>query len=339
VGIDINRRSLIRVLTGLSTIPLIGFVGCTTQRQPGGSNGSLSSRPLPTPNSPGKAVPVEPRSVLLVAAGDIACNPANEKFKDLEGDETGCRHKATSELVLKLHPDAVMPLGDEQYQRGTYNGFMLSYGPTWGRMVNISHPVVGNHEYLTPGASGYFKYFGVLAGDSDKGYYSFELGSWHIVVLNSECPFVAGGCGYGSPQEKWLRADLSAHPAHCTLAAFHEPRWSSGDHESNGALDPFWRDLSAAKAEVVLSGHDHDYERFAAFDANGDRDARHGTRQFVVGTGGVGLRPFDDLLPGSEVHQNTAFGVLALTLDPSGYTWRFVSVDSSFSDSGRGDCH
>jgi hypothetical protein len=321
------------------TIPLIGLIGCTARPEPGGSDGPASSRPLTTMGSPSRPVPVKPRSVLLVAAGDIACNPANEKFKDLEGDETGCQQKATSDLVLSLHPDAVMPLGDEQYQRGTYNGFKLSYGPTWGRLVDISHPVLGNHEYLTAGAAGYFKYFGVLAGDPAKGYYSFDLGSWHIVVLNSQCRYVAGGCGYGSPQEKWLRADLASHRSLCTLAAWHEPRWSSGEHESNPAFDPFWKDLSAAHAELVLSGHDHDYERFAALDAAGHRDAVRGMRQFVVGTGGVGLRSFDDLAPGSEIRQNTAFGVLALTLNPTGYSWRFVSVDSSFSDGGRGSCH
>ena len=289
--------------------------------------------------SPAKPTAAPPQSVLLVAAGDIACNPANEKFKDPEGDETGCRHKATSDLVLRLKPDAVMPLGDEQYQRGSYNAFKLSYGSTWGRFIDITHPVPGNHEYLTSGASGYFKYFGILAGEPGKGYYSFELGNWHIIVLNSECRYVPGGCGYGSPQEKWLVKDLAAHPAACTLAAWHEPRWSSGDHESTAAVDPFWRDLNAAKAELVLSGHDHDYERFAALDATGRQNARTGIRQFVVGTGGVGLRPFDDPAPGSQLRHNTSFGVLALTLNPRSYSWKFVSIDSSFSDSGQGTCH
>jgi 3',5'-cyclic AMP phosphodiesterase CpdA len=199
--------------------------------------------------------------------------------------------------------------------------------------------VIGNHEYLTTGAAGYFKYFGIVAGHSTKGYYSFDLGSWHIIVLNSQCRNVPGGCGYGSEQERWLRADLAAHRSRCTLAAWHEPRWSSGEHHSNPAYDAFWRDLSAAKAELVLSGHDHEYERFARLDASGHRNTSLGVRQFVVGTGGVGLRNFEAVVPGSEVRQNSAFGVLALTLRPSGYTWRFVSTGSSFSDSGQDDCH
>ena len=294
-----------------------GHQSAVGTNDPSASSSKRSVEDDPT-SSPAKPAPI-PRPVLLVAAGDIACNPANEKFKDLEGDETGCRQKATSDLVLSLHPDAVMPLGDNQYQRGTYNGFELSYGPTWGRLVDISHPVVGNHEYLTADASGYFRYFGVLAGDPDEGYYSFDLGSWHVVVLNSECRQVQGGCAYGSEQERWLRADLAAHRSLCTLAAWHEPRWSSGEHHSNPAFDAFWRDLSAAKVEVLLSGHDHDYERMAPLDANGNRDDAQGTRPFIVGTGGVGLRHFGGTDPASEVRQNTSFGVLALTLEPTGY--------------------
>lgn len=341
---DIRKRRTIGLAVSGLVVAVAVFAGYQADLQAALGIGRPSASRLGAPVSsaelrPSKSPVAQPQSMLLVAAGDIACNPANEKFKDLEGDETGCRQKATSDLVLKLHPDAVMPLGDEQYQRGTYNAFMLSYGPTWGRFVDISHPVPGNHEYLTPGASGYFRYFGILAGAPDEGYYSFELGNWHIVVLNSECRYVAGGCGYGSAQEKWLKADLAAHPVACTLAAWHEPRFSSGDHDSTGAVDPFWRDLNAAKAELVLSGHDHDYERFAPLDARGQQNARTGVRQFVVGTGGVGLRPFDDAVPGSQVRQNTAFGVLALTLNPNGYTWRFVSIDSSFSDSGQETCH
>jgi len=300
---------------------------------------TVKSGTPPTPqNPPETARRAAPRPVVLVAAGDIACNPANEKFKDLEGDETGCRQKATSDLVLSRHPDAVMPLGDSQYQRGTYNGFQLSYGLTWGRFLGITHPVVGNHEYLTPGATGYFRYFGTLAGDPTQGYYSYELGSWHVVVLNSQCEFV-GGCGAGSAQEKWLRSDLASHKSQCTLAAWHEPRWSSGEHHSNPALDAFWRDLHFAGAEVVLSGHDHDYERFQALDADGRADAAQGMRQFVVGTGGVGLRPFDVIAAGSEIRRNGAFGVLSLTLRTNSYSWRFDSLNSSLSDSGSGACH
>jgi hypothetical protein len=277
-------------------------------------------------------------SVMLVAAGDIACNPINPRFNSQNGTTTSCRQRATSDLIGALRPTAVMPLGDTQYQRGTYSGYLGSYAPTWGRFLSITHPVVGNHEYQSPNAQGYYRYFGAAAGDPNKGYYSFDVGTWHVVVLNSECKFV-GGCSAGSAQERWLRSDLAAHPAHCTLAAWHEPRWSSGEHGTNPIFDAFWRDLYAAGADIVLNGHDHDYERFAPLDPSGRVDAQRGIREFVVGTGGDGLRPSRNIAFGSEVRANTTFGVLALTLGPAGFDWRFVPAKSGFTDSGHGDCH
>jgi len=230
-------------------------------------------------------------------------------------------------------------LGDTQYLRATWAGYQASYGPSWGRFRRITRPVVGNHEYLTRGAKDYFRYFGTAAGDPVRGYYSFDVGTWHVVVLNSECAFV-GGCQKGSPQERWLRSDLAAHPARCTLAAWHEPRWSTGDHGVNLAVDDLWRDLADAGAEIVLNGHDHSYERLVPMDGSGRVDKKRGMREFVVGTGGVGLRPFD--FPRSkrtETRQNIRFGVLALTLDPGGYDWRFVPTKRGYSDSGHGRCH
>jgi hypothetical protein len=290
------------------------------------------------PSSPATAPSPRPRTALLVAAGDIACNPMDRKFGVGLGEETGCRHRATSDLIAALHPAAVMPLGDTQYQHGTYRGYLTAYAPTWGRFRSITHPVIGNHEYDTPRASGYFGYFGRAAGDPRKGYYSYELGRWHVVVLNNSGCDQIGGCGKGSPQERWLQRDLAAHRTRCTLAAFHEPRWSSGDHGDSTRSEALWADLYAGGVDVTLSGHDHDYERFTPFDGTGRPD-RAGIRSFVVGTGGVGLKGLGPPAAGSVVRNNDTFGVLALRLRPGDYDWRFVPVGDGFRDSGRGTCH
>ena len=200
----------------------------------------------------------------------------------------------------------------------------------------------GNHDYGTPGAAGYFHYFGAAAGDPEKGYYSYDLGAWHIIVLNSNCAKV-GGCQPGSPQEQWLRADLAAHPAACTLAYWHHPLFTSGTHTRDSDLKQmraFWQDLYETGADVVINGHDHDYERFAPQDPNGLRDAKRGIREFVAGTGGKDLGRFVTRLPNSKVRSQTAFGVLKLTLHPTSYEWEFVPVHGqTFTDSGHASCH
>jgi hypothetical protein len=199
---------------------------------------------------------------------------------------------------------------------------------------------VGNHEFHSAGATYYFQYFGDTAGDPNKGYYSYELGSWHIVVLNSECVQV-GGCGPGSAQEKWLREDLLAHPVACTLAYFHKPLFSSGGaHGDDRTVKPLWDALYEGGADVVVNGHDHDYERFALQDPDGKLDQEHGIREFVIGTGGKNHRPFGQAEAASEVRDATAFGVLKLTLKPDGYDWEFIPEEGkSFTDSGSGSCH
>jgi acid phosphatase type 7 len=233
----------------------------------------------------------------------------------------------------------VFTLGDNQYDSGTLDEFQQVYNPTWGRLIHRTFPVPGNHEYGTPGASGYFSYFGARAGDPLKGYYSFDVGAWHVVALNSECSSV-GGCQPGSAQETWLRADLAAHPAACTLAYWHKPRFSSGGlHPSNAAFQPLWQALYDAQADVVLSGHAHDYERFAPQAPNGAPDDVRGIRQFVVGTGGRNLQVLGTLQPNSEVRQNTSFGVLKLVLHPTSYDWQFLpTAGGTFTDSGSRAC-
>ncbi|MGZ6826524.1 MAG: DUF7594 domain-containing protein, partial [Mycobacteriales bacterium] len=185
----------------------------------------------------------------------------------------------------------------------------------------------------------YYTYFGSAAGSSSKGYYSYDVGSWHVVALNGECAYV-GGCGAGSAQDQWLQADLAAHSTSCTLAYWHEPRWSSGaEHGSDATYAQFWRDLYAAHADVVLNGHDHDYERFALQDDTGQVDTAHGIRELVVGTGGAEQAPLGTLETNSEVFHTGSFGVLKLTLHPGSYDWQFVNDGSStFTDAGSEGC-
>ncbi len=266
------------------------------------------------------------QEAVLIGAGDIA------DCSDLAGAE------ATAKL-LEANPGTVMALGDLAYPNGRPGDFKC-YHRTWGRVKDRTRPAVGNHEFHSTGASYYFQYFGSAAGDPKTGYYSYDLGAWHIVVLNSECQQV-GGCEAGSSQEKWLRADLAAHPVGCTLAYFHKPRFSSGlNHGNDPEVGAFWQALYDYNAELILNGHDHDYERFAPQDPGGNADPKRGIREFVVGTGGKNHREFGIHKSNSEVRNNDAFGVLKLTLKTTGYDWKFIpEAGKTFTDSGSGSCH
>jgi hypothetical protein len=279
------------------------------------------------------------QTVRVAAAGDIACDPTSPVFNGGAGTATECQQRTVSDAILSGAYNAVLPLGDLQYENGTASAFAGSYNPSWGRFKAITHPAIGNHEYGTPTLA-YFQYFGAAAGDPAKGYYSYELGSWHVIVINSNCLLI-GGCDTGSSQETWVRADLAAHPARCTLAYFHHPRFSSGQAGDDVEMSAIWSDLVAAGTELVLTGHDHEYERFAPQDAAGRRDDAHGAREFVVGTGGRNHMTFKAAIkPNSELRDNTSFGFLALSLGPGSYAWRFVSVPpGGFSDSGSASCH
>jgi hypothetical protein len=267
---------------------------------------------------------------VIAAGGDIACasNVATS---------TTCRQLYTSDILVAGGIDAVAPLGDLQYESGTLSAFQTYYDPTWGRVKSITHPAVGNHEYGTSGASGYYTYFGSAAGDPSKGYYSYDLGAWHVVVLNSQCSAVA--CNAGSPQEQWLRADLAAHPNVCTLAYWHHPRFSSGTtHGSNMTYQPFWQALYDYGADVVMNGHEHNYERFAPQSPTGVADP-NGIREFVAGTGGKGHYGFGTPIANSQVRNSTTFGVLKLTLHATSYDWQFVpEAGATFTDSGTAAC-
>ena len=265
-------------------------------------------------------------SVVVLAAGDIAkCN--------LEWDSY------TGALLDNL-PGTILGIGDNAYNTGSLQEFNDCYGPTWGRHKDRVYPVPGNHEYLTGGAEGYFTYFGDRATPLEpgcrkecKGYYSFDLGAWHVVALNSEIDN-----NPGSEQDLWLRADLAAHPNVCTLAYWHKPRWSSGDHGS-GASAPLFQAIYDYGVDVVLSGHDHDYERFAPQSPQGVLEYERGVRQFVVGTGGDTHRGWESNAPNSEVKDADTWGVLKLTLNPTSYDWEFIPIaGQTFTDKGTANC-
>jgi hypothetical protein len=279
------------------------------------------------------------RAVLIAAAGDIACDPESGSFNNGQGTEDKCRQKATSDLLLGTRYAAVLPLGDNQYDDGTLDAYRRSYDRTWGRVKAITRPAVGNHEYGTEGAAGYYDYFGAVAGDRAKGYYSYDLGRWHLIALNSNCGDV-GGCDGGSPQHTWLLKDLAAHPAPCTLAYWHHPRFSSGkEHGSDEDYQAFWQALYDAGADLVLVGHEHNYERFAPQTPDGKPDPARGLRQFVVGTGGKSHYEFASPIAQSEVRDASSYGVLELRLEPGGYRWQFRAAAGSFTDAGSGTCH
>jgi hypothetical protein len=260
---------------------------------------------------------------MLVGAGDIASCSSS-------GDE------ATATLLDNL-AGSVFTAGDNAYPDGTSSEYANCYDPTWGRHKARTRPSPGNHEYHTSGAAGYFDYFGSSAGSRGQGYYSYDLGEWHIIALNSNISMSAG-----SAQEQWLRADLEANTKGCTIAYWHHPRFSSGTvHGSLSATQPLWEALYDFDAEIVISGHEHNYERFKPQTPSGGLDEVNGIREFVVGTGGVShYNDEGTALPNSEVFNGTTWGVLQLTLGPGTYTWEFVPVaGQTFTDAGSGTCH
>jgi acid phosphatase type 7 len=264
----------------------------------------------------------------IAAAGDIACDSSTP-------GATTCHQAATADLLAAGGFTAVLGLGDHQYPSGALVDFNAYYDPTWGRVKAKTYPAPGNHEYQTSGAAGYFAYFGDRAGPAGRGYYSFNVGSWHLISLNSEISTAAG-----SAQETWLKDDLAANSQRCTLAYWHKPLFSSGPHGNNPSVKPLWDALYAAGIEVVLAGHDHDYERFAPQTPSGSADATRGIREFVVGTGGKEHYSISSTKPNSQVHNTDTFGVLRLTLHPDGYDWKFLpEVGKTFTDSGTSPCH
>ncbi|MBA3893334.1 MAG: metallophosphoesterase [Gemmatimonadales bacterium] len=254
---------------------------------------------------------------ILLAAGDIA--GCAEHYKD----------EVTAELLATL-PGTIVPLGDVVYQNGTRWQFRNCYDPSWGQLLSRTRPAPGNHEYHTNEGAPYYEYFGTLAGPKGKGYYTYTLGAWRIYSLNSERNI--------PEQTTWLKKQLKANPSQCVLAYWHKPLYSSGDVAPTPEVRPLFDALFRARAEVVLSGHQHNYERFAPQDADSNKKAR-GTRQFVVGTGGSELRPFGGVAKNSLVRYNAGHGVLRMTLSPGMYSWNFLPVPGAPpADSGSANC-
>jgi len=266
----------------------------------------------------------------VLAAGDIAeC--------DHQGDEATAR-------ILAQYPHAtILTLGDNAYQHGTPADFRNCYAPSWGKFKDRTRPATGNHDEATKNAQGYWDFFGPRGGSYDKYYYSYDLGAWHLVVLNSDC-WRVGGCDPTDPQIEWLAADFAAHRNLCTLAYWHRPPFTSGRYglpKDTNRVMPLWQTLYDEGVDVLLVGHDHDYERFVPMDATGQPDPSKGVREFVVGTGGGNLRPFGNApLPTTAARSFSTWGVLRLTLEPGEYAWRFLPVTpGAFADSGVGACH
>jgi acid phosphatase type 7 len=290
----------------------------------------LWGAPTAAPQSSGssKADPVEQTEV-LVGAGDVV----------------GCQNPqgalATGKLIEKI-PGTVFVLGDLVYDAVTLEQFQNCYGRSWGKFKARTRPAPGNHEYRGRNAIPYYQYWGGQAGPPGKGYYSYELGAWHVVVLNTNCDAV-GGCAAGSPQDEWLRQDLADHRGSCIVAYGHHALFSSGFfrfHAAHPELKRLWEDLYAAHADLVLAGHEHSYERFAPQDPEGRPDSQRGIREIVAGTGGRSHYPLGQASPNSEMRNDDTFGVLKLTLSPQGYAWEFIPEEGkSFRDVGSGVCH
>lgn len=259
---------------------------------------------------------------------------------DISDTEIGMQ-KRTSDLVYNKAFHAVLLLGDNQYLRGAAGDYKSYFAPTWGRFKSLLRPTPGNHDYYTPSAAGYFEYFGSQAGEPGKGYYSFDLASWHLIALNTNSGCKSVACDASSEQVAWLKADLARSKKKCTLAFWHHPLFNSGSQHGNfrGAIG-LWEALYAANADVVLNGHEHIYERFDPQTPSGEPDAQRGIREFIVGTGGIGFYDLGNAKPNSVVRQASSYGILKLTLKAESYDWEFIAVaPSTFTDKGSGSCH
>ncbi len=303
-----------------------------------------TSRPTTVPTSTQTALPAAspthtlppatatPVPAVLIGAGDIAyCG--NEPGTN--GDE---KTSALLDSLVAQYPNAVIfTLGDTVYGDGTTTELKQCFDPNWGRFKDRIRPAPGNHDYMTDAGAPYFNYFGAAAGTFGQGYYSYDLGDWHIVVLNSNCNDIA--CGPNSEQMTWFREDLQKSGKQCTLAYWHHPRFSSGIAGGSSSVNAFWTTAVEMGVDVVVNGHDHDYERFAPMDASGNADP-NGTREFVDGTGGAVLRDWGTIKPNSEVRYSSTYGVLKFELTPGKYEWTFLPVtDSAKTDNGTGTCH
>jgi hypothetical protein len=295
----------------------------------------------PPPPPPPSGDPV------VVVGGDIGCAPDDANYNGGNGTTGFCHMKNSAGLIGQINPTAVLMVGDGQYNSGSLTNYRASYDPTWGVYKSKTKPTVGNHDYGTSGAGGYYTYFGTSASPQQSGctsnclgYYSFNVGAWHLVSINSECSRLNGGagCAVASPQETWLKNDLKNNSKPCTIVFDHRPRWSSNSF-ATADIAPLVNDMYVAGVDLLLSGHSHSYERFGSQNPSGGADA-NGVREFVVGTGGAFFTGFSTVVANSQVHKSNIFGVMKLTLHSNSYDWSFVADSSTpYSDSGTGSCH
>lgn len=331
----------------------IDTASATSKSLPSRENATVANRPqlvidsATTTTTPPTTTTSPPGDPVIAVSGDVACGTTDATYNGGLGTADACHMKQTSDLILAMAPQQVFALGDLQYNAGAAADFNVSYQNSWGRFKPITRPVVGNHEYGTSGAGGYFGYFGNAATPRQPGcvkacdgYYSFDIAGWHVAVINSECARINGGvgCAVGSPQVQWLDADLAAHPTGCTAVLSHRPRWASNSFASPD-IQPLVDVMVTRGVDLFLAGHAHSYERFAPQNAAGQADP-NGMTEIVVGTGGRDSQGFGTVVPNSVVHKNKIFGVMKLTMHPSGYDYSYVPDPATpFSDAGSGTCH
>jgi hypothetical protein len=287
---------------------------------------TITLTPTPADTATPEATPT-PAQIELIGAGEIV-NCGNPGYG------------ITADLLAQFPGVTIFTAGDNSNVIGTPNEFKKCFGPTWGRFLASIHPAVGDHEYYNKGAKAYFDYFGAAAGTPGQGWYSYDLGGWHIIVLNSQCAQI-GGCEAGSAQEKWLKDDLAAHPAHCSMAVWHIPRYNLSLAQGLPFLDDIWNDLYKAGVELVVNAHHYYYARFAPMDPSGKADDARGIREFIVGTGGSPLDKRNwTCSRNCQAFEHDTLGLLKLTLHPDGYDWAFVpEPGKTFNDAGSGTCH
>ncbi len=343
--------SALRALTPADTSalqipPLILATSTYTPQPPPSPTPSLIAVQPTIPQAPTKTPTAKPRTPTPAPIPSTAtappsatlassASPAADAVLVGAGDMRNCNDglKQTAALINTI-PGTVINLGDLTVT-GAASEYPC-YDAAWGQFKNRTLPVLGNHEYLTKDAAGYFGYWG-QAAHGPGGYYSVDVGAWHLIILNSNCSNV-GGCQMGSAQEQWLKADLAAHPRQCTLAMWHHPRFNSGKQGNTTAVTPFLQDLYNAGVHLVLNGHEHNYERFARMDPTGKADP-NGIREFIVGTGGAGGGSWVATQPNSEVHAVSALGAIKLTLHTTSYDWQFIpTAGTTFTDSGNESC-
>ncbi len=320
-----QRSAFERCGIGFALGAALTLAGCTVAVGPAPSfspSPSVVASPTGTPPEDAGA------TAILIAAGDVAsCSTRAD-------EETGVLVGQLRDAAANDHLEvAVALLGDGAYPSGSAAEWSDCYGPAWGSFKSITHPAVGNHEYLTDGASPYFSYFGSAAGSQETSWYSYTIGAWRIIVLNSECAVV--GCGTGSAQYRWLAAELAGARAagEPVAAMWHQPRFSTGEHGDALAIQPIWSALASAGVAFVLNGHEHNYERWEPLTATG-RPASAGITEFIVGTGGADLRAQRRSDPRSAVYLRV-HGVIRLALASDSYSWEMISIDGSVVDHGR----